>query len=165
MKQGANSVDRATTSNRDVRNSEVEAGGGNTIGRQARGRFEIVPARNGAAGLPADCRLWPRGTIANWRDLMSAAVAVRSMLGVSPSAYQDACSATCRHHYTPSIAVWIKGVVTGNCTATTNGWLSRKNYYVFPRNSGGDGQVGVQRKLTRFPSTRSLHVIVFNPIK
>jgi len=29
--------------------------------------------------------------IATWRDLMSAAVVVRSMLGVSPSAYQDAC--------------------------------------------------------------------------
>ncbi|APG92981.1 plasmid replication protein RepC [Sinorhizobium americanum] len=33
----------------------------------------------------------PGGTVANWRDLMSAAVVVRSMLGVSPSAYQDAC--------------------------------------------------------------------------
>ncbi|QSY97970.1 replication initiation protein RepC (plasmid) [Rhizobium bangladeshense] len=33
----------------------------------------------------------PSGTIANWRDLMSAAVVIRSMLGVSPSAYQEAC--------------------------------------------------------------------------
>ncbi|MDL2403772.1 plasmid replication protein RepC [Rhizobium mayense] len=33
----------------------------------------------------------PSGIIGNWRDLMSAAVTVRSMLGVSPSAYQDAC--------------------------------------------------------------------------
>jgi replication initiation protein RepC len=31
------------------------------------------------------------GTISNWRDLMSAAVVVRTMLGVSPSAYQGAC--------------------------------------------------------------------------
>jgi replication initiation protein RepC len=31
------------------------------------------------------------GSVASWRDLMSAAVVVRSMLGVSPSAYQDAC--------------------------------------------------------------------------
>ncbi|MCR6727827.1 plasmid replication protein RepC [Agrobacterium fabrum] len=31
------------------------------------------------------------GTIGNWRDLMSAAVVVRSMLGVTPSAYQQAC--------------------------------------------------------------------------
>ncbi len=33
----------------------------------------------------------PGGAVAGWRDLMSAAVVVRSMLGVSPSAYQDAC--------------------------------------------------------------------------
>lgn len=31
------------------------------------------------------------GSIGSWRELMSAAVVVRSMLGVSPSAYQDAC--------------------------------------------------------------------------
>ena len=31
------------------------------------------------------------GAISNWRDLMSAAVVVRSMLGVSPDAYQQAC--------------------------------------------------------------------------
>jgi replication initiation protein RepC len=33
----------------------------------------------------------PGGEIRHWRDLMQAAVVVRSMLGVSPSAYQDAC--------------------------------------------------------------------------
>ncbi|MBB3571577.1 replication initiation protein RepC [Rhizobium sp. BK491] len=33
----------------------------------------------------------PGGSIGSWRELMSAAVVVRSMLGVSPSAYQDAC--------------------------------------------------------------------------
>lgn len=33
----------------------------------------------------------PEGAIRSWRDLMSAAVVVRSMLAVSPSAYQDAC--------------------------------------------------------------------------
>lgn len=33
----------------------------------------------------------PGGAIGSWRDLMSAAVVVRSMLGVSPSAYQEAC--------------------------------------------------------------------------
>ncbi|WP_429932926.1 plasmid replication protein RepC [Agrobacterium vitis] len=35
----------------------------------------------------------PGGGIADWRDLMTAAVLVRSMLGVSPSAYEDACDA------------------------------------------------------------------------
>nr|WP_299507527.1 plasmid replication protein RepC [uncultured Rhizobium sp.] len=33
----------------------------------------------------------PSGAIASWRDLMGAAIVVRSMLGVSPSAYQEAC--------------------------------------------------------------------------
>ena len=33
----------------------------------------------------------PGGTVASWRDLMQAAVVVRSTLGVSPSAYEDAC--------------------------------------------------------------------------
>lgn len=33
----------------------------------------------------------PGGGIAHWRDLMSTAVLVRSMLGVSPSAYEEAC--------------------------------------------------------------------------
>jgi replication initiation protein RepC len=33
----------------------------------------------------------PGGKIEHWRELMSAAVVVRSMLGVSPSAYQEAC--------------------------------------------------------------------------
>ncbi|MBD9524424.1 replication initiation protein RepC [Ensifer sp. ENS02] len=33
----------------------------------------------------------PNGAVESWRDLMSAAVVVRSMLGVSPSAYQEAC--------------------------------------------------------------------------
>lgn len=33
----------------------------------------------------------PGGVIGSWRDLMSAAVVIRSMLGVSSSAYQSAC--------------------------------------------------------------------------
>lgn len=42
---------------------------------------------------PAILDYGPGGTIGSWRDLMSAAVVVRSTLGVSPSAYQDACVA------------------------------------------------------------------------
>ncbi|MDE1992671.1 MAG: replication initiation protein RepC [Rhizobiaceae bacterium] len=33
----------------------------------------------------------PGGSIGSWRDLMTAAVVVRSMLAISPSAYQQAC--------------------------------------------------------------------------
>ncbi len=35
----------------------------------------------------------PSGSVSQWRDLMSAAVVVRSMLGVSASAYEEACEA------------------------------------------------------------------------
>jgi replication initiation protein RepC len=35
----------------------------------------------------------PRGGISHWRELMTAAVVVRSILGVSPSAYEEACDA------------------------------------------------------------------------
>ncbi len=34
----------------------------------------------------------PGGSISGWRDLMAAAVVVRSMLGVSPGAYEEACT-------------------------------------------------------------------------
>jgi replication initiation protein RepC len=33
----------------------------------------------------------PGGAVGSWRDLMAAAVVVRSMLGVSPSAFENAC--------------------------------------------------------------------------
>ena len=63
----------------------------------------IVPATGQAAGLrpfplglvlqacPGIADYGPSGVIENWRELMAAAVVVRSMLGVSPSAYQEAC--------------------------------------------------------------------------
>lgn len=35
----------------------------------------------------------PGGRVEHWRELMKAAVVVRSMLGVSPSAYEEACNA------------------------------------------------------------------------
>jgi replication initiation protein RepC len=38
-----------------------------------------------------DIANYAKGEIASWRDLMVTAVAARAVLGVSPSAYQDAC--------------------------------------------------------------------------
>jgi replication initiation protein RepC len=43
------------------------------------------------SGCPQITDYGPGGRISSWRDLMSAAIVVRSMLGVSPSAYKDAC--------------------------------------------------------------------------
>lgn len=42
-------------------------------------------------GCPDITDFGPGGAVGNWRDLMTAAVTVRSMLGVSPSAYEEAC--------------------------------------------------------------------------
>ena len=40
---------------------------------------------------PEIAHFGPGGTVSSWRDLMTAAVVVRSMLAVSPSAYEEAC--------------------------------------------------------------------------
>jgi replication initiation protein RepC len=42
--------------------------------------------------------------VESWRDLMSAAVVVSSMLGVSPSAYQDACEVMGQQNAAISVA-------------------------------------------------------------
>lgn len=68
------------------------------------GKAEPTKARVGAAepikafplamvlrACPQIADYGPGGAVASWRDLMGAAVVVRSMLGVSPSAYQEAC--------------------------------------------------------------------------
>ncbi|MFK4258315.1 plasmid replication protein RepC [Agrobacterium tumefaciens] len=57
---------------------------------------EHVPIKAFPIGLvlracPEILNYGPEGQIRNWRELMTAAVVVRSMLGVSPSAYQEAC--------------------------------------------------------------------------
>ncbi len=54
------------------------------------------PVRNFPLGMvmracPEIAMYGPGGTIGSWREMMGAAVVVRSMLGVSPSAYQEAC--------------------------------------------------------------------------
>lgn len=46
----------------------------------------------------------PGGVVTSWRDLMTAAVVVRSMLGVSPSAYQEACEVMRPEHAAATIA-------------------------------------------------------------
>ena len=42
---------------------------------------------------PDICDYGQGGAIGSWREFMATAVLVRSMLGISPSAYQDACDA------------------------------------------------------------------------
>ncbi|MBP1859904.1 replication initiation protein RepC [Rhizobium herbae] len=67
----------------------------NARGEQA---HSMTPARMKAFPLALVLQACPEiipygsgGAISSWRDLMAAAVVVRSMLGVSPDAYQQAC--------------------------------------------------------------------------
>ncbi|SIR26732.1 replication initiation protein RepC [Rhizobium sp. RU20A] len=55
------------------------------------GRIRAFPLSLVLSACPSMADYGPGGAIGSWRDMMSAAVVVRSMLGVSPSAYQEAC--------------------------------------------------------------------------
>ncbi|MCD2184886.1 plasmid replication protein RepC [Rhizobium sp. GN54] len=52
---------------------------------------EVFPLSMVLRACPEVAVFGPGGSVGNWRDMMSAAVTVRSMLGVSPSAYEEAC--------------------------------------------------------------------------
>ena len=61
-----------------------------------RQKREPIPVKNFPLGMvlracPEIAMYGPGGSIESWREMMAAAVVVRSMLGVSPSAYQSAC--------------------------------------------------------------------------
>jgi len=67
--------------------------------QETRSSLAIRPTREPIKAFPLNMVLQacpqirdcgPSGNVESWRDLMFAAVVVRSMLGVSPSAYQDA---------------------------------------------------------------------------
>ena len=82
-KQGAKSADRAEPSSGALKPSRAAGEGG---------ELKSFPLGLVLQACPQISDYGPGGQISSWRDLMSAAVVVRSMLGVSPSAYQDACS-------------------------------------------------------------------------
>lgn len=99
-----NNSSNATHNERHIQNSkseshiELEPSSEKEPG--AKSRENGYPAGDAAKTFPLNVILkacptisdyGPGGGISTWRDLMSAAVVVRSMLGVSPSAYQDAC--------------------------------------------------------------------------
>ncbi|RMI15006.1 plasmid replication protein RepC [Sinorhizobium meliloti] len=61
--------------------------------RTKREPMRIFPLGMVLRACPEIAMYGPGGAIGGWRDMMSAAVVVRSMLGISPSAYQEACEA------------------------------------------------------------------------
>ena len=52
---------------------------------------EMFPLSMVLRACPEVIAYGPGGSISNWREMMSAAVTIRQMLGVSPSAYEEAC--------------------------------------------------------------------------
>ncbi len=50
----------------------------------------------------------PAGSITSWRDFMSAGVVVRSMLGITPSAYQQACDVMGQENAAVSVACMLE---------------------------------------------------------
>ncbi len=69
--------------------------------------FELFDLTDYLAMVGHDCG--PNGAVATWRDLLSAAVVVRSMLGVSPSAYERPAEFLERRMQPPSWRVFSKG--------------------------------------------------------
>lgn len=101
-KQGATSADRfgqpsgPIASENEISNSAGDAGGGKKLTRRPIGEggaMKSFPLGVVLQACPDISDYGPGGQITNWRDLMTAAVVVRSMLGVSPSAYEAACAA------------------------------------------------------------------------
>ncbi|OWO94277.1 replication initiation protein RepC [Rhizobium esperanzae] len=69
-----------------------ERQGGGPGGRHDAGGLKSFPLGLVLQACPEILAYGPNGVIGNWRELMSAAVTVRSMLGVSPSAYEEAAN-------------------------------------------------------------------------
>jgi replication initiation protein RepC len=102
-KQGENPNEgqaKGLASETDAANDGVSGSGsaGNPVGQHDRGLREKLAERLKPLPLPMVLKACPQildygpdGDIRSWRDLLVAAVVTRSMLGVSPSAYQNAC--------------------------------------------------------------------------
>ena len=85
--QGAKSVDDFETSARVELPTQKAIVGESDVAHNAR-PIPLGLVRQACPSIAA----YTRDGIANWTDLMAAAVVVRSMLGVSPSAYEEACN-------------------------------------------------------------------------
>ena len=104
LQKSENSGGNAAHDGRHIQNSkpestlDLEPSSKKELGATLKGnsRPRAEPPRSFPLGLvlracPEIVPYGPSGTIVNWRDLMSAGVVARSMLNISPSAYQEAC--------------------------------------------------------------------------
>ncbi len=58
---------------------------------ERKGEPEVFPLSMVLRACPEMTAYGPGGSIGSWREMMAAAVTIRQMLGVSPSAYEEAC--------------------------------------------------------------------------
>ncbi|OWV80832.1 replication initiation protein RepC [Rhizobium sp. R634] len=95
-KQGATADDRsagwAEPITRIPKNEERDGRAATTKSASSTNdRLKSFPLGLVLQACPEIAAYGPQGSVGTWRDLMAAAVVVRSMLGVSPSAYEQAC--------------------------------------------------------------------------
>ncbi|WP_020047613.1 plasmid replication protein RepC [Rhizobium leguminosarum] len=96
MKQGATADDRSAgraepavrIQKDEEKNGRVPAASSASAANAARKSFPLGLVLQACPEIAA---YGPQGSVGTWRELMAAAVIVRSMLGVSPSAYEQAC--------------------------------------------------------------------------
>ncbi|HWU63004.1 MAG TPA: plasmid replication protein RepC [Ensifer sp.] len=103
------SFEKKQGQNRDVANDEMRAAA-NLASPPSSQHSREIPVTYQAASLPTDVMMkpfplgmvlsacpeignyGPSGAIGSWREFLGAAVVVRSMLGISPSAFEEACT-------------------------------------------------------------------------
>ncbi|RUM00806.1 plasmid replication protein RepC [Rhizobium chutanense] len=95
-KQGATADDRSAGRAEPIAEiQQVEGKNEHVSGARsasaAHGTLKSFPLGLVLQACPEIAAYGPQGSVGTWRDLMAAAVVVRSMLGVSPSAYEQAC--------------------------------------------------------------------------
>jgi replication initiation protein RepC len=91
MKQKMPMARHRSDHGRDASSIAAAADEGGQSHSVAVGKMKAFPLAMVLQACPEIIPYGSGGAISNWRDLMAAAVVVRSMLGVSPDAYQQAC--------------------------------------------------------------------------
>ncbi|PDS99341.1 replication initiation protein RepC [Rhizobium sp. S9] len=84
------------------------------------GRLKSFPLGTVLKACPDIADYGPGGAIGSWRDLMTAAVTVRTMLRVGPAAYEDACSVMGPENAATVMACILQ---RGGCITSAGGYL------------------------------------------
>ncbi|AJC83205.1 replication initiation protein RepC 3-1 (plasmid) [Rhizobium etli bv. phaseoli str. IE4803] len=90
------------------------------VSRPDAGRLKSFPLGTVLQACPDIADYGPGGAIGSWRDLMTAAVIVRTMLRVSPPAYEEACSVMGPENAATVMACILQ---RGGCITSAGGYL------------------------------------------